>query len=130
MEYGRNMIYAYQCRSGHLCDPIERDFKMGDAPPSVACACGSQAKRDYGTTRLNRNDPYRDYWLSSKADHEMARQGRPLDPLAPKDMFEKRRIEAATDRRYIGDDTESLTTKGQKAVAKWKDKAKQREIAV
>ena len=38
-------LYHYKCA---VCDePIDEDFRMGEAPESIECKCGSEAKRIY-----------------------------------------------------------------------------------
>lgn len=109
------MIYGYRCTP---CGrPFEADFPRGEAAPHVRCTtCSGEARRDYSGVGFKTDDEFRRGYLSSSLEKNLAEQGRPLDPLAPKDKFEARRIEAATGRRYIGNDISGLRKVSQDAI--------------
>lgn len=120
------MTYGYRCESGHAVDV---EAPMGEAPTSAVCACGRSARRDYSGVQIMNDDPWRRAWLSPKTTRALEQQNRPLDPLAPKDKFERRAVERATGRNYIGDDASGLRPSVQKAISAHEDKRRQREVA-
>lgn len=90
---------------------------MGSAPPIVECEdCGRQARRLYTSVHIDNGDDIRKAWLSSQTESNLAKQGRPMDPLAPKDRIEARHVQKATGRIYIGNRTEGMTPRAQAAI--------------
>ena len=115
------VIYGYRCAYGH---EIDVDAPAGNAPRWVRCCCLANATRDYSGVRFASDDQFRRAWLSDKIGHELGRQERTLDPLAPKDKFEARHVADATGRVYIGDDTSMLKPASQRAIERGKGKAR------
>ena len=91
---------------------------MGKAAPQVTCfGCERQVKRDYSFTQYANFDPFRTTWLSTrKTEDRMAKQQRPLDPIAPKDIFEARDRQRTHGRIYIGDNVDMLNPTARKAI--------------
>lgn len=86
--------------------------------------CGVPGPRDLAadvlTCRIDTNDPWRRYHLSTQKEKAAQEQQRPIG--GPHDRFEKRHIEKATDRIYIGDDLEPLRPKSREAILKRRGK--------
>jgi len=110
------MRYVFACANQHSAEVVDRR-----APQDHECPdCGIVGRRDFpaefATQLVISDDPFRKSYLSSRIDHNLAEQGRPLDPLAPKDRFDLKRIEQNTGRVYIGDDVSKLSAKAQRAI--------------
>lgn len=110
------MRYVFACPNRHAVEVVERK-----APEDAECPeCGIIGRRDFpaefATQLVVGDDPFRKSYLSSRIDHNLAAQGRPLDPVAPKDRFDLKRIEAHTGRIYIGDDISKLRPNAQRAI--------------
>lgn len=127
------MRYTYRCGHGHTS---EKRFPIGEAPSCTACrvdGCRGKATRDLfadlQSVQIQNDDPWRRAWLSPKTARALSEQNRPMDPLAPKDKFERRHVERATGRNYIGDDASGLRPNVQKAIAAHEEKRRQREVA-
>jgi len=71
---------------------------------------------DLATVRSICDDDIRRAYLGSEIDRNLAEQGRPLDPLAPRDRFEARHIEKALGRIHIGNDYSMLRPISQRAI--------------
>lgn len=86
--------------------------------------CGVPGRRDLAadilTQHTSHNDPWRAYHLSTKKERAAQEQQRPIG--GPRDRFEKREMERATGRIYIGDDTSSLRPKSRDAIEKRRGK--------
>ena len=120
--------YTYKCDfmddgmlSETLTHSLELDFPIGKAPSEVRCPHHKQmAIRDIFTDARSLtidhigDDPFRRYYLSGQGEKAAQQQDRPIQ--GPRDRSEARAIEAATGRKYIGNNTESLTPKEQKAL--------------
>ena len=118
-------LYAFVCRSYVAGSALRVEHEvltlapMHDAPSHAVCLeHATRCARDYSSVRQKSSDPIRDGWLSSKLEHNLAEQGRPLDPLAPKDRFEAKRVRERTGRVYFGDDDSQLSPAAHKAIAK------------
>jgi hypothetical protein len=116
--------YVYRCPE-HRKTAIEVTAPIGKAPTTIVCPvhrCGTASPRDMGaefeTQYVKNDDPFRKAWLSDGMTHELAKQKRPLDPLAPKDKHEAKHVAKATGRIYIGDDVSKLSERGRNAVIK------------
>lgn len=104
-----------------LTHSFELDFPIGKAPAEVLCQHHHQMAvrdlfADVRTLTIDHigDDPFRKYYLSGQGERASSEQDRPIE--GPRDRSEARAIEAATGRRYIGNNTESLTPKEQKAL--------------
>lgn len=122
--------YTYRCRytpdeNSLLQDQIEhlveRDYPIGKCAPAPMCEVhGTEMERafdvDMGTLTIDHigDDPFRRYYLSGQGERAAREQDRLI--TGPRDRSEARAIEAATGRKYIGNNTESLTPKEQKAL--------------
>jgi hypothetical protein len=85
--------------------------------PTGDVLCASKIfKRDYSSIAIAGNDPIRKGYLDSKLESNLALQGRPLDPLAPKDKFEAEHVRRETGRVYFGNDTSKLNPKSRKLI--------------
>jgi hypothetical protein len=116
--------YGYACE---LCG-LQRDcdYERGDAPGQITAEhfaldadtlCRSRVfKRDYSSSTVSGNDPIRKGYLDSRLEHNLAIQGRPLDPMAPKDKFEAEHVRRKTGRVYFGNDTSKLNPTSRKIV--------------
>ena|SRR5271166_1337474 len=78
----------------------------------------------YEPPMLISSDPFRKAWLSSDIEFNLQKQGRSIDPMAPKDKFDALRIREETGRIYIGDDTEGLSKKGRAAINRYQERLK------
>jgi len=110
------MKYAIVCPNWHSFD-----FIYPESVEDAECpTCGLFGRRDYEHEFRSQvavcDDHIRRSYLGAQIDHNLAAQGRPLDPLAPRDKFDLRRIEAATGRVYCGDNIGHLSAKAQKAI--------------
>lgn len=116
------MKYLYRCRNHHVESPVRQE--------SIVCDVHSGLNTDVLATRdlhaelcsqhIVNDDPFRRAYLGSALEKNLVEQQRPLDHLAPKDKFEAKAVERATGRIYIGDNTEMLSQKAQRAIAKGK----------
>lgn len=115
------MTFTYVCPAG---DHFEAAFLIGQAPESVPCvACPQSAARCYGEdwdTLQLKQDPFRTFHLGAKKHAAESEQQRPIG--GPQDMVEKRAIEAATGRSYVGDDTSGMTKAARRGIEKFKSK--------
>ena len=121
------MKYLYRCGS-HLVEAGER-CQIIECPDHSGLNTPVYAARDLpaelGTQMVVCDDPIRRAFNGAKIDHNLAEQQRPLDPLAPKDKFDARRLERETGRIYIGDSRDGLS----KAATKALEKGDRREYA-
>lgn len=76
------------------------------------------ANNKFASLTMLSDDPFRKAFLSSKLEHNLAKQGRPLAGLAPKDKFEARDRQRTHGRIYIGDDLSQLKPKSREAIIK------------
>lgn len=121
--------YTYRCDfledgsmlAETLTHSFELQFPIGKAPEEVKCQHHHQmAIRDIFTDARSLtidhigDDPFRKYHLSGQGNRAAEAQQRNIE--GPRDRSEARAIEAATGRKYIGNNTESLTPKEQKAL--------------
>ena len=82
---------------------------MGKAPDGVFCVNHqTQCNRHYESVSFNTNDEFRKSYLSSKTHTALGEQGRPMDPFAPKDKYDVKKIQEATGRRYFGEDVSNV----------------------
>jgi hypothetical protein len=105
-------LYSYSCPFG----PHEIDdwFPIGTAPASVPCPEHyTNCNRQYGHININSGDPFRTAWLS---ETKASSDGRPVDPLAPKDKHDAKDIERATGRVYFGNDLTALSKESRAAL--------------
>lgn len=115
------MRYIYDCERGHAFDVY-----APSPVPEFACPRHSglndpvygrrNLAAELATQSLICDDHIRKAYNGAKIDHNLALQGRPLDPLAPRDKFEARHVEAATGRVYIGDDISGMSKSAQRAI--------------
>lgn len=108
--------YSFRCPNG---DAFEAYAPFDDVW-AICPQHGVGGIRDYAADFASQStvcdDHIRRAYNGSAIDHALATQGRPLDPLAPKDKFEARHVEKATGRVYIGDDISKLRPISQKAI--------------
>ena len=91
---------------------------MGKAPSQVTCfTCGHEVRRDFSSIQHRNSDPFRTTWLSNrKTSERLQKQGRPMDPLAPTDLFEARDRQKTHGRIYIGDNVDMLNDRARAAI--------------
>jgi hypothetical protein len=100
-------IYSYKCLVGS--HELDEYFSMGKAPDTFYCEKHEvECSRSYDNITFNNNDVYRTAYLSSKSHAAYGEQGRPMDPLAPKDKFDVVKIHEATGRKYFGNDISKI----------------------
>jgi hypothetical protein len=108
-------LYDYWCTPGG--HELLEYFTMRDMPATVYCAVhDAECQRSFRTAHVNNNDQFRAYHLSGKGAKAAQKQGRAVE--GPRDKHEAKEMERATGRRYIGDDVDKLSEKGQRAVSK------------
>jgi hypothetical protein len=113
------MVFSYKCVLGHAA---ELSFAVGMAPREVLCPIDEDVPHltlrdyaaDFSSQQLDTGDPFRSYHLSAKKDSAAVTQQRHIE--GPTDNFERKRIEAATGRRYIGNDTDGMTKNARAAI--------------
>ncbi len=110
------MTFTHSCPQGH-----DFDYVASYAMPMAVCPDhGALSPRnfysEFKSQTVISDDPFRKSYLSSRIDHNLADQGRGLDPLAPKDRFDLKRIEANTGRVYVGDSVAGFSPKARKAI--------------
>lgn len=109
--------YSFECNA---CGVKFEAYAPFDEIRAGCPECGDDADRDFCADLESQSvmcdDSIRKAYLGSAIDHNLAAQGRPMDPLAPKDKFEAKHVERATGRQYIGNDVSKLSAKGQKAI--------------
>lgn len=115
------MIFVYQCGRGHDLEVCaRRPDNVVDCPLHSGLNTPVFAARNLAAELRSQfvvcDDPIRRSYNGAKIDHNLAEQQRPLDPLAPKDKFDLKRIEKATGRVYCGDEISHLSPKAQKAI--------------
>ena len=128
------MTYSYRCRSGHA---FEANFPVGAAARTLPCRgistvtapcacevpCELYAERDFAAdfagVTIGIVDPYRTFHLGSKATKAEGEQQRALD--APRDNFERKRLERDFGRTYIGDDVGCLRKSGQLGIEMYRE---------
>ena len=115
------MIYLFMCEKDHPVEVVARNpMPYVECPLHSGLNTPAVALRDFAselrTHAVLCDDPIRKSFNGAKIDHNLAAQGRPLDPLSPKDKFDLRRIEKATGRVYCGDDISHLRPNAQKAI--------------
>lgn len=114
--------YTFVCPNGSL---FEARTSSDDIWATCPCH-GVPGKRDLHADLVqqyvNCDDHIRRAFNGSKIDHALSAQGRPLDPMAPKDKFEAKHIEKATGRVYCGDDISGLRPISQRAILHGKGK--------
>lgn len=108
--------YSFRDPNGHAFEA----YAPFDDQWAVSPCCGLGGVRDYAADFASQaslcDDTIRRAYNGSAIDHALATQGRPLDPLAPRDKFEARHVEKATGRVYVGDDVSRMSPKAQRAV--------------
>ena len=106
-----------RCRAWHFTVVAQQS-----APAQCLCGLPAFPVKDYSGISVMSNDPWRAAWLNDqKMSTRLEAQQRQLDPLTPKDKFEKRAIEAQTGRIYIGDDMSALKPSSRRAIEKAKE---------
>lgn len=118
------MRYAFICSNGCVFEataPAKDDGQWPEVAGQANCPThGLPAQRDYRLEFLSQSsvcdDDIRRSWLGSEIDRNLQAQGRPLDPLAPKDKFEAKHVEKALGRVHIGNDTSTLRPISQRAI--------------
>ena len=118
------MTYSYQCSDGHRS---EVQFRIGEQAAQVAChQCEKLADRDFGSdfsgVTFGVVDPFRSYDLSSKKIRAEGEQQRIID--APRDSYERKILEKAYGRTYVGDDTSGMTQNARDGIEAYKHKKK------
>lgn len=110
-------VYSFRCKRGHAFE-IKRP--IGSDLSGTVCECGKPAERDLGadlaSMSVRCDDIWRKHFLSSRTAAEYQKQGRAPLEGTPRDKFEKRDIEKATGRIYIGDDISALKPERQKSL--------------
>ena len=111
--------YSWRCPNGTQFEQYAPFRYDGEHEPECPC-CGVPAARDlYADLRSQLvvcDDPIRKAWLGSQIDRNLQAQGRPLDPLAPKDRFEARHVEKALGRVHVGNDVSGMRPISQRAI--------------
>ena len=108
--------YSFSCPNGHLYEAWAPSDDIWAECPEHGVPGPRDLYADLQTIVAVCDDPIRKSWLSSQIDRNLAEQGRPLDPLAPKDKFDARNIEKATGRIAIGDDISHMRPISQRAI--------------
>lgn len=116
------MTYSYRCRLGHT---FEQQFPIGEAWRNMPCRfCDHHAERDFAAdfagVTIGIVDPYRTFHLGSAATKAEGEQQRALD--APRDNFERKRLERDFGRMYVGDDVGCLRPNAQRGIEMYRDK--------
>lgn len=116
------MRYLYECmRGGHEVEiTARRPYPFVECPAHSGLNTPVQCERAFAKELASQyvlcDDPIRKAYNSSAIEHNLAAQGRPLDPIAPKDKFDLKHIEKATGRVYCGDNIGHMSPKAQKAI--------------
>jgi hypothetical protein len=118
------MRYAFTCPNGCAFEanaPAKDDGLWPEVAGVATCPQhGIPGQRDYATEFASQgtvcDDEIRRAYLGSKIDFNLQAQGRPLDPLAPRDRFEAKHVERALGRIHIGDDYSMLRPNAQRAI--------------
>ncbi len=116
--------YVWRCPNG--CDfekwsPAKDDGLWPPIAQVAECPThGVPATRNYRAEFVTQmqvcDDDIRRSWLGTEIDRNLQAQGRPLDPLAPKDKFEAKAVEKALGRIHIGNDYSQLRPISQRAI--------------